>query len=86
MDHGSMKAPEQGHQMGNAAESQQADDVKATFKLSTEMPQPNQDTAIKIDFQDKQGKAIEKYDINHEKQLHLITTFIRNISVTANLW
>jgi major membrane immunogen (membrane-anchored lipoprotein) len=73
MDHGAMMGPEhENHQMGNEAESQHADEVKATFKLSTEMPQPNQDTTIKIDFQDKQGKAIEKYDISHEKQLHLI--------------
>jgi hypothetical protein len=65
MDHGSMN-------MGNETVSPNTNDVKATFKLSAEMPQPKQDTTIKIDLQDKQGKAIEKYDINHEKQMHLI--------------
>jgi hypothetical protein len=72
MDHGAMKEPMQTHQMGNEKVSPNTNDVKATFKLSTEMPQPNQDTTIKINLQDKQGKAIEKYDINHEKQMHLI--------------
>lgn len=73
MDHGAMNGPEHGdHQMGSETVSPNVDDVKATFKLSAEKPQSNQDTTIKIDLQDKQDKAIEKYDINHEKQMHLI--------------
>jgi hypothetical protein len=73
MDHGAMKEPMEGnHQMGSETVSSNVDDVKAAFNLSAEIPQSNQDTTIKIDLQDKQGKAIEKYDINHEKQMHLI--------------
>lgn len=72
MDHGDMKEPAQTHQMDKETESQHEDDVKATFKLSAEMPQPKQDTIIKIDIQDNQGKAIENYDINHEKKMHII--------------
>jgi hypothetical protein len=64
MDHGAMNGPE--------TVSPNVDDVKATFMISAEKPQPNQDTTIKIYLQDKQGKAIKKYDINHEKQMHLI--------------
>ncbi|WP_171909001.1 hypothetical protein [Paenibacillus sp. GP183] len=48
----------------------------ATFKQSLLYllikPQPNQDTTVTIQIQDKNGKAIEKFDTVHEKQLHLI--------------
>ncbi|MDQ0920756.1 FixH family protein [Paenibacillus sp. V4I5] len=48
------------------------EDVQAQFKLSTDKPQPNQETAITIKIQDKNGKPIDKLDTVHEKQMHLI--------------
>lgn len=54
------------------ADSAKAEDVKAQFQLSSDKPQSNQDTTITIQVQDKNGKAIDKFDTVHEKQLHLI--------------
>jgi hypothetical protein len=54
-----MKEPAQTHRMDDETViTQHADDIKATSKLSAEKPQPT-GTTIKIDFLDKQGKAIE---------------------------
>jgi major membrane immunogen (membrane-anchored lipoprotein) len=73
MDHGAMNGPEHGdHQMDSGTSSENSDAVKADFKISIQKPKPNQNTSIVIELHDKQGKAIEKYDINHEKQMHLI--------------
>jgi hypothetical protein len=47
-------------------------EVKAKFTLSSEKPQPNQETTLTIEIQDKNGKAIDKFDTVHEKQMHLI--------------
>jgi hypothetical protein len=53
-------------------DSNQVKDFQAMFMLSNEKPQPNQDTSITIHIQDKNGQPIDKFDIVHEKQLHLI--------------
>lgn len=63
MDHGGM---------AKEADSKQEGNVQTQFKLSTDKPQPNQDTAITIKVQDKNGKPIDKLDTVHEKQMHLI--------------
>jgi hypothetical protein len=46
--------------------------TSAVWKFSNEKPMPNTDTAITIQIQDKEGKPIDKFDINHEKKMHLI--------------
>ncbi|MCZ8515048.1 hypothetical protein O9H85_22015 [Paenibacillus filicis] len=58
--------------MAKGGDSSQAANVQAQFKLSTDKPQPNQDTTITITVQDKNGKLIDKFDTVHEKQMHLI--------------
>jgi hypothetical protein len=63
MDHSGMAKP---------ADSSQAGNVQAQFKLSTDKPQPNQGITITINVQDKNGKPIDKFDVVHEKQMHLI--------------
>jgi hypothetical protein len=46
--------------------------TNAVWKLSTAKPKPKTDTAITIQIQDNTGKPINKFDINHEKKMHLI--------------
>jgi hypothetical protein len=46
--------------------------IHATFKLNTDKPQAKQDTAISIQITDDKNKSIDKFDLNHEKMLHLI--------------
>jgi hypothetical protein len=58
--------------MAMGADSNQTANIQAMFMLSNEQPQPNKDTLITIHIQDKNGKPIDKFDIVHEKQLHLI--------------
>ncbi|TFE19297.1 hypothetical protein [Cohnella luojiensis] len=70
MDHGS-----NGMDHGSHAEkdpTSAAQSTSAVWKLSTEKPKPNTDTAITIQIQDNEGKPIDKFDINHEKKMHLI--------------
>lgn len=61
MEHG-------GHEMDNTT----AESTNALWKLSTDKPKPNTDTAITIQIQTKEGKPVDKFDINHEKKMHLI--------------
>jgi hypothetical protein len=59
---------------GNAGHgaSEPSIEVKTTWKLSTDKPQSNQKTGISLQINDSKGVPIEKFDVNHEKQLHLI--------------
>ncbi|NHN33314.1 hypothetical protein [Paenibacillus agricola] len=47
-------------------------DIKSIWKLSTDKPEPNQKSNISIQIDDSKGAPVEKFDVNHEKQLHLI--------------
>lgn len=63
MDHGEM-AEETG--------SKDAENVVASFKLSSEKTLPNQDTTITVTIEDKDGKPMNDFDIVHEQQMHFI--------------
>lgn len=69
---GSVDHSGHGGGMAKPADSKQAGNVQAQFKLSTDKPQPSQDTTITINVQDKSGKSINNFDVVHEKQMHLI--------------
>ncbi|MDF2958500.1 MAG: hypothetical protein K0S39_235 [Paenibacillus sp.] len=57
----------------NSSESTlKAEDVKAVFSFPNGNPKSKQDAGLKIQVQNKEGKLIENFDINHEKKLHLI--------------
>ncbi len=49
-----------------------ADATKAVWTLSAPKPQAGTNTTISVKIQDDKGKAVEKFDISHEKQMHLI--------------
>ncbi|MBP1964289.1 hypothetical protein [Paenibacillus aceris] len=67
------KVEEMDHsKMAQEAGSNQAENVQAVFKPSTDKIMPNQDTTIMIKIQSKDGKAIDKFDTVHEKQMHFI--------------
>jgi major membrane immunogen (membrane-anchored lipoprotein) len=70
--HNGMPGMDHGAGMATEANKDAAAGVKAIFKLSTEKPQPNQDTTITVNIQDKDGKPIDQFDVNHEKQMHII--------------
>jgi hypothetical protein len=66
---------EQGQHAGHGAAAPSpapSMDVKATWKLSADKPQSNQEASISIQIDDSKGVPVEKFDVNHEKQLHLI--------------
>ncbi|TXK71940.1 hypothetical protein [Paenibacillus sp. N3.4] len=64
---------EMGHKgMSSEADKVNADSVTAIFTPSTAKPQPQQDTIITVQIQDKNGKPMEKFDVQHEKQMHFI--------------
>ncbi|QJD82758.1 hypothetical protein [Cohnella herbarum] len=47
-------------------------ETNAVWKWSEEKPRSGENTLITVQIQDTDGKAIEDFDINHEKKLHLI--------------
>ncbi len=50
----------------------QEESVEAVFTLSRDKPEPNQDTTITVQIQAKDGKAIDDFDVKHEKKMHVI--------------
>ncbi len=57
---------------GQEASPEASISTQADWKLSTDSPKSNEETSITIQIQTEDGKAIEEFDINHEKKLHLI--------------
>ena len=49
-----------------------SDATKAVWKLSAAKPQAGAKTTVSVQVQDKQGKPVQKFDVNHEKTMHLI--------------
>ncbi|WP_373228634.1 hypothetical protein [Cohnella sp.] len=70
MEHGSNGMDHGSHAEKGSTSAAQS--TSAVWTLSTENPKPNTDTAITIQIQDNEGKPIDKFDINHEKKMHLI--------------
>ncbi|ANE45454.1 hypothetical protein SY83_02970 [Paenibacillus swuensis] len=46
--------------------------VHAVWKLSASSPKPQEELTLTIELRDHEEKAIEQFDINHEKKMHLI--------------
>ncbi|MGF7029918.1 hypothetical protein J2T17_000823 [Paenibacillus mucilaginosus] len=57
---------------GHGGEAKTELSTKAVWKLNPAQPQAGQDTSVSIQIQDDKGQPVEKFDLNHEKQLHLI--------------
>ncbi|WP_345774041.1 hypothetical protein [Paenibacillus sp. H1-7] len=65
--------PEQNAHAGHgAAPAPKEADVKAAFTFSPDKPQAGKDTLISLQVTDSANKPVEKFDINHEKTMHLI--------------
>jgi hypothetical protein len=47
-------------------------DVNLEWQYSPAAPKPGEETKIEMILSDAAGKPIEKYDVNHEKLMHLI--------------
>lgn len=77
--HGSGKAD---HEDGHG--EHQADSAKASIHFVEGKATANQDVTIQISVQDQSGTPIEKFDINHEKLLHLILVS-KDLSYFAHL-
>ena len=61
------------HGAGHAGHGEAAPDTsKAVWKLSPEKPQADAETTIAVQIQDGAGKAVEHFDVSHEKLMHLI--------------
>lgn len=62
----------EGHNGHDGAAGMTDADVKLEWRYSPESPKPGEETEIELFLYDAAGKPIEKYDINHEKMMHLI--------------
>ncbi|NHN28213.1 hypothetical protein [Paenibacillus agricola] len=76
-DHNQHNAASSGNEQGQhaghgTAEPAPSMNVKATWKLSADNPPSNQKANISIQIDDSKGVPVEKFEVNHEKQLHLI--------------
>lgn len=65
---------EHGDSHGNhsAAAKPVLEDLNVSFTFPTGAAKANEETELTIQITDKDGKTVNKYDINHEKLLHLI--------------
>lgn len=70
MEHGSNEMDHGSH--AEKGSTSAANSTDAVWQFSDEKPKPKTDTAITIRIQDNKGKPIDKFDINHEKKMHLI--------------
>lgn len=53
-------------------ETTNSSQIQAVWKFSSQTPQSNKKEEVSIQVQDNTGKPVEKFDINHEKEMHLI--------------
>ncbi|MGO4180563.1 hypothetical protein AB4Z17_05210 [Paenibacillus sp. TAF43_2] len=65
-------AGEHGAHGGEHAGETKKLETNPVWKWSEETPKSGEKTVITVQIQDTDGKAIEAFDINHEKKLHLI--------------
>ncbi|MFB9325944.1 hypothetical protein ACFFSY_08385 [Paenibacillus aurantiacus] len=57
---------------GHEESAGEAVKTEAAWSYSNEKPAPGVDNVVTIQVKDADGKAVEKFDINHEKEMHLI--------------
>lgn len=71
--HEAAPAPKADEHAGHgAAPAPKADDIKAAFTFSPDKPQAGKEALVSIRVIDGANKPVEKFDINHEKKMHLI--------------
>lgn len=61
-----------GHGEATGAKAEKPDTTKAVWKLSNDKPQAKVSTKVSVTIQDEKGNAINNFDLNHEKKMHLI--------------
>ncbi|MFF2154787.1 hypothetical protein ACFVVQ_05675 [Paenibacillus chitinolyticus] len=66
MEHGG------GHGDHSAAAKPASEDLNVSFTFPAGAAKANEETELTIHITDKDGKPVNKYDVNHEKLLHLI--------------
>lgn len=71
-DHTANSEKKEEHAGHGSGESVGKSDIQAVFKMPSETAPSKQDTAITIQILDKDGKAINDFELNHEKMMHLI--------------
>jgi hypothetical protein len=60
------------HSAHTGGEKAAADTTQAIWKLPASKTQPQTNTTISLQIQDAKGKPVEKFDVVHEKNMHLI--------------
>lgn len=60
------------HSGGSSSEPSSSDAIQAVFKVSSAQVKAKEDASMTIQIQDKDGKSINDFDLNHEKKMHLI--------------
>lgn len=66
------KPKHEGHGLEHSDHSSTVNTTKAIWELSAVKPQAQSNVTVTIQIQDDKGNPVEKYDINHEKLMHLI--------------
>ncbi|OMF32242.1 hypothetical protein BK133_14555 [Paenibacillus sp. FSL H8-0548] len=61
-----------GHSSHEQTTKSDLSDIKVEWRYSPERPKAGEETRIELFLYQPSGKPIEKYDINHEKLMHLI--------------
>jgi hypothetical protein len=57
---------------GGSAKPASSDTTQAKWSVSSTTPKPKTDTTVTIQIEDQNSKSVNKFDINHEKKMHLI--------------
>ncbi|MFC4768614.1 hypothetical protein [Effusibacillus consociatus] len=70
--HGQEGQHDQHNQPHGGHESTNTSQVQAVWKFASQTPESKKEEELSIQIQDNTGKPIEKFEISHEKKLHLI--------------
>lgn len=62
----------QGHDGHGSGGGEKAVQLKSEWKLSKEKPAAGETAQVTIQIRDANGRAVEKFDVSHEKLMHLI--------------
>jgi hypothetical protein len=73
-EHGDEHAEGSGtaHDHGGHAAEAKPDTTKAVWSFAPAKPKAGENAAVTIQIQDASGSPVEKFDVSHEKQMHLI--------------
>lgn len=70
-DNGAAEEADNAHG-GHGEASGETTETQLSWSFTPEQPKPGEQTTVEIEVRDAAGQPIEKFDVNHEKLMHLI--------------